>query len=99
MNHLADINRTANAEKATQRLNELLGEINARAKEYVTGTVPESMRRTFAEAFAGSSRAQAIKAKCMSCANFQREEVRMCPVTTCPLHAVRPYSGDQEGEE
>ena len=44
----------------------------------------------------GSSRAQAIKSKCLSCANLQREEVRMCPVVTCPLHSVRPY---QQGEQ
>ena len=93
---LQAIDRTASAEKAAQRLDALMSEIHPSARDYVANAVPESMRRTFAEAFSGSSRAQAIKSKCLSCANFQREEVRMCPVVTCPLHSVRPY---QHGEQ
>ena len=40
---------------------------------------------------ANGSLKSAIKACCISCANFQREEVKFCQVTSCPLHAVRPY--------
>lgn len=39
----------------------------------------------------GSPR-QAIKAKCLTCANFVREEIEHCTVITCPLHAFRPYT-------
>lgn len=33
----------------------------------------------------------AIKMKCLECAGFQRAEVKACTVTSCPLHAIRPY--------
>jgi hypothetical protein len=39
---------------------------------------------------AGSLRA-AIKLKCLECSNYQVQEVRLCTVTDCPLHSVRPY--------
>ena len=51
------------------------------------------MQRTFAEAYAGKSRANAMKAKCYSCADFQRNEVALCTVQTCPLYAFRPNAG------
>jgi hypothetical protein len=41
----------------------------------------------------GSIRA-AVKLKCLECSSYQVEEIRLCTVTGCPLHSVRPY---QEG--
>jgi hypothetical protein len=32
---------------------------------------------------------KAIKAKCLDCCCGQREEVKLCPVTTCPLWQFR----------
>lgn len=32
---------------------------------------------------------QAIKAKCLDCTCGQREEVKLCPITDCPLYAFR----------
>ena len=32
---------------------------------------------------------KAIKEKCLDCCCGQREEVKMCPVKTCPLHDFR----------
>lgn len=32
-----------------------------------------------------------IKAKCLDCTNYQREEITKCPVETCPLWAIRPF--------
>jgi hypothetical protein len=40
---------------------------------------------------ANGSLKSAIKANCIACANFQREEVKNCLVVSCPLHAIRPY--------
>ena len=52
---------------------------------------------------------RAIKAFCLSCTGFMREEVRHCTATCCPLHAFRPYvkreainddeQGENEGEQ
>ncbi len=37
------------------------------------------------------SRAKAIGAKCWDCTGGQREEIRKCPMTDCPLYGFRPY--------
>lgn len=53
---------------------------------------PESVQNTLSRAFlADCSPRAAIKAKCLTCCNFSREEVAGCTVTLCPLHAFRPY--------
>lgn len=54
-------------------------------------TVPASQRSTFERAFAGKSRAAAIRAKCLDCCHFSRAEVAACAVIACPLHPVRPF--------
>lgn len=71
-----------------------------RRTEYL-GTVPQKYRALVAKAVEGAtSPRQAIKAKCLDCCHFQRAEVRACAVSTCPLHAYRPYQDDSaEGEQ
>lgn len=32
-----------------------------------------------------------VQLKCLDCSNYQKQEVKLCPVNNCPLHAVRPY--------
>jgi hypothetical protein len=32
---------------------------------------------------------KAIRAKCLDCSNHQPKEVRLCPVTNCPLWLYR----------
>ena len=41
------------------------------------------------ESTAIASPIKAIKAKCLDCCCGQREEVKLCPATTCPLWAFR----------
>lgn len=55
-------------------------------------TVPVQSRGIVQKAFEGaSSPRQAIKAKCLTCSNFDRAEISLCRVSLCPLHAFRPY--------
>lgn len=43
---------------------------------------------------------RAIKAHCLSCSGFSRDEIRHCTVITCPLHRYRPYAiHDDEHDE
>ena len=35
---------------------------------------------------------QAIKAKCLTCCNYQRNEISNCTVRLCPLWGYRPYT-------
>src|SRR5665647_1178014 len=67
--------------------------------KYVAGA-PASCRGTLERALAGSgSPRQAIKAKCLSCCNWQRDEIEQCRVILCPLHRWRPFQvGGREGE-
>ena len=54
--------------------------------------VPALYRSLFEHVFADNpSRARAIKAKCLDCSCFQREEIVRCTVKSCPLWLVRPY--------
>lgn len=44
------------------------------------------------------SRNQAIKAKCLNCSNWQKTEIRLCPVYECSLYPWRPYKMKEEKE-
>jgi hypothetical protein len=58
---------------------------------YLRG-VPDGCKRLYVSALTMKlSTKQAIKAKCMDCASFQKEEITECSVKTCPLYAYRPY--------
>lgn len=62
-----------------------------RQRDYIN-TVPTSAVGIIERAFSKTApRSNAIKAKCLSCTNFERAEVRNCTVTICPLHAYRPF--------
>ena len=43
----------------------------------------------------GSPR-NAIKAFCLHCVGYQREDVKGCTAYGCPLYAFRPYQKDTE---
>jgi hypothetical protein len=54
--------------------------------------VPVSARSVIRKSFQGSvSPRQAIKAMCLTCAGYGRDEIRFCRVVLCPLLAYRPY--------
>ena len=54
--------------------------------------VPQSARRIVERSFNRvGGRANAIKAMCLCCTSFNRDEVRNCPVILCPLNPWRPF--------
>jgi hypothetical protein len=60
-------------------------------ERYLEG-IPVLSRGVMERAFAGTgSPRNAIKAKCLDCSNWQRQEITHCRVLTCPLHAWRPF--------
>ena len=62
------------------------------SQEAFLAQVAESCRGIVERAFAGTaSPREAIKAKCLDCSNFDRDEITHCAVVLCPLHAYRPY--------
>ncbi len=61
--------------------------------------IPKAYRPNYLKAMAGKSKAAALKAKCLDCTNWQRDEIAGCPVRTCSLWPYRPYARDRHGIE
>lgn len=57
----------------------------------VLNDCPTAYQPTFLRAYAGKSRNAGIRAFCLRCVGFQRNEVRDCTAYGCPLHPYRPY--------
>lgn len=54
--------------------------------------VPQTCQAIIGKAFDKTcSPRAAIKAKCLDCSEFDRDEIRNCTVVLCPLHAFRPF--------
>ncbi len=65
---------------------------NADAARRYINQAPKSQRLTLSRALTGTaSPRQAIRAKCLDCCGFDRNEVRNCPAVRCPLHGYRPF--------
>ena len=53
--------------------------------------MPALSRGLIARSLAGTaSPRQAVKAFCLACTHYNRDEITHCPVWRCPLHAYRP---------
>jgi hypothetical protein len=64
----------------------------------VLDEVPVSYRATFNRAYSTNSRNAAIRAFCLRCVGYLREDVRNCTAQGCPLWTHRPYQSDLEEE-
>lgn len=72
-----------------QRINDFIE--NNKFGSYLK-SVPNTYQKLWLDSFEGkASRARAIKAKCLECSAYQKEEVRSCPCRQCPLWEIRPY--------
>jgi len=69
-----------------------INEFEAETLKRVSNYTP-SARNAFLKAFSGKSRAMALKAKCIECCCYQKNEVAACQVPGCPLYRYRPYRG------
>ncbi|WP_162910905.1 hypothetical protein [Azohydromonas sediminis] len=63
-------------------------------------SAPTLYRKMLEKSFTGGlSPRQTIKAKCLDCSNFQRDEVASCRAVACPLWALRPYQAQTGGRK
>ena len=62
----------------------------------IPGIHHESYRKNFDKALLGHSLRAAIKAKCLDCVCWEKNEVKKCTVVTCPLWLYRPYGKDKK---
>lgn len=53
--------------------------------------IPKVHRKTYDRAMQGKSHKSAVKAFCLECVSWQKEEVRLCTSLACPLYSYRPY--------
>jgi hypothetical protein len=68
-------------------------------QDNVLNECPASYRGTFERAYEGKSRSAAIRAFCLRCVGYKRNDVRDCTAYGCPLHFYRPYQADDEPDE
>lgn len=64
----------------------------------VIAEVPTSYKGIFERAYTTGSREAAIKAFCLHCVGYLRNEVRDCSAKACPLWTHRPYQSDDAPE-
>lgn len=73
---------------------------DARIAKYME-KVGSNVKAVFEKAFAGTSRAAGVKAKCIDCMGHENyvNRIRECACTICPLWQYRPYQEkDDDGE-
>lgn len=76
----------------------MTADIQERAK--FVKTLPDAYIGVFTRAYEGKSLRNAINAKCLDCTACQRNQIKDCEITTCPLWSVRPYqAGSQNAVE
>lgn len=57
--------------------------------------IPPLYRQGYLRAVSGqASPRQAIKAFCLECICWQRNEIELCPSVSCPLYPYRPFQND-----
>lgn len=66
-------------------------------EDYVRNA-PASQQNALTRALLGNaSPRSAIKAKCLTCCNFDRSEIENCTVRLCPLWSYRPFQNSEAG--
>ena len=53
--------------------------------------IPQKYKNHYRKAMTGKHRASAVKAFCLECMGWEREEVRKCTSVACPLYPYRSY--------
>lgn len=75
-----------------------LSNMNKKFKSYFNN-LPKSYQKLFLDLFyAKSNRTRAIKAKCLDCSSYQKEEIINCTIEYCPLYHFRPYVKKEKSE-
>lgn len=71
---------------------------NEKGRGEFVNKLTTSYQRTFIKAYNSTSKANAIKAKCLDCTCFQKIEITECATYTCPLWEHRPYKDSRRCE-
>ncbi len=61
--------------------------------------IPDIHRANYDKAMRGRSMKAGVKAFCLECCGWQKEEVRLCSDLACPLYPYRPYRISKQASE
>lgn len=61
--------------------------------------MPKAYRGIYDKAMGGASKAAAIHAFCLECVGWDRNAVKRCMSTPCPLFPYRPYQGRHDAPD
>jgi len=87
--HISKHEREQNKANREKLINEFIK--NDPRGDYLA-SVPSGSRWLFYKVYTGAaSRPQCMKAKCMECSSFNRDEITNCTVKSCPLYNIRPF--------
>lgn len=53
--------------------------------------IPKVYQGVYERAMSGNSRKAAMRAFCLKCVGWERNEVALCTDTQCPLYPYRPF--------
>ena len=69
-------------------------------RDQAIAEAPESVKNALSRAFSGSASPRAaIKAFCLQCVGYVREDIKNCSADACALHAYRPFQGTSGRDE
>lgn len=67
-------------------------EVLSKVDNYLSTSVPEKHKLATERALLKQvPLSTAVRIKCLSCCNYEREDIINCAVVTCPLNQYRPY--------
>jgi hypothetical protein len=58
--------------------------------------IPKKYRKIYKKAVETNSKAAAVKALCLECVCWQKNEIINCPCLACPLYGVRPFTESRQ---
>jgi hypothetical protein len=82
--------KTANSEKQ---------DIGALRRQKIASRIeeiPKKYRKIYKKAVESNSKAAAVKALCLECVCWQKNEIINCPCLACPLYGVRPFTESRQ---
>jgi hypothetical protein len=58
--------------------------------------IPKKYRKIYKKAVETNSKPEAIKAFCLECVCWQKNEIINCSCLACPLYGLRPYTESRQ---
>jgi hypothetical protein len=60
--------------------------------------IPKKYRKIYKKAVETNSKPEAIKAFCLECVCWQKNEIINCSCLACPLYGLRPFIEQERGK-